>query len=51
MSRELLRDALAVWRDTHAEVIAEVVERLTAQLMLGWEPPAPKLARGTAATC
>jgi uncharacterized protein (TIGR02996 family) len=45
MSREQLRDALAVWRATRAEVIAEIIDRITAQLTLGWQPPAPKLAR------
>jgi uncharacterized protein (TIGR02996 family) len=44
-SRELLRDALTVWRETRADAIAEVVDRITTQLSRGWEPPAPKLAR------
>lgn len=44
-SRELLRDALAVWGATRADAIAEVIDRLTVQLSRGWEPPAPKLAR------
>lgn len=44
-SRELLRDALALWRDTRAEAVADVVDRITDDLSRGWEPPAPKLAR------
>lgn len=44
-SRELLRDALALWRDTRAEAVADVVERITDDLSRGWEAPAPKLAR------
>jgi uncharacterized protein (TIGR02996 family) len=44
-SRELLRDALVLWRETRAESIAAVIDRITTQLSRGWEPPAPKLAR------
>jgi hypothetical protein len=34
-SRELLRDALRVWREMRAESIAEIVDPLTTQLSRG----------------
>ncbi len=40
-----MRDALVVWRETRAEAIAEVIDRITRELSRGWEPPAPKLHR------
>lgn len=44
-SRELLRDAIAIWRDTRDEAIADAVDRLTGEMLQGWQPPAPRLQR------
>lgn len=34
-----------VWRETRADAVAEIIDRITAELSRGWEAPAPKLAR------
>lgn len=44
-SRELLRDAIAIWRDTRAEGLVEIVDRLSAEMMRSWQAPAPRLHR------